>query len=632
MFVLGTAGHIDHGKSSLIEALTGIDPDRLPEEKKRGMTIDLGFAWMKLPNGEEIGLVDVPGHERFVKNMVAGAGGINAALLVIAADDGWMPQTQEHFDILKLLNLKYGIIALTKTDLVEPDWVELITSDIKEKVKASFLENAPVIPCSSKTGAGIPAIIGGVSEVAAKIKEVEDIGRSRLFIDRSFVLTGIGIVITGTSRGGGFSADSEVYHFPSGNKLRIRSLQSHERQVERVGPGTRVAINLTGVDKEEVKRGDVICGFSYKKKPEIFAANISNLDNSALVLSEGRKVLLIYGTTEVEAILRPISNSGIKPGETGLAVIKALIPVCAFIGDHFILRLPTPQVTIGGGKILDILEFMPRRKDLSLLEPAWARRIDGDLEQLALTELDKQLFMTFEDLLYYSNFSEKQISDTLNSLERSGLIKRFGNYIGMAERLHDLTQNIHEMLDKLHKKKSYLRGMTGEEIARRLKQSFDSQFGLLLKYSENENKIGRANQFYHLPGFKPSLDDAMRSQSEKIMGVVKTAGHSYLTISEIENKFENSRRTINFLRDEGKIRIVTPDFILGSDLWKEILDYLEKRFNNDGKLTLAEVRNHFRTTRKYALPLLEFLDHIKITKRDGDYRIKGACFDERHSL
>ncbi|MEE9441317.1 MAG: selenocysteine-specific translation elongation factor [candidate division Zixibacteria bacterium] len=632
MFVLGTAGHIDHGKSSLIEAITGIDPDRLPEEKQRGMTIDLGFAWMKLTNGEEIGLVDVPGHERFVRNMVAGAGGINAALLVIAADDGWMPQTQEHFDILKLLNLEYGLIALTKTDLVESDWVGLISSDIKEKIKGSFLENAPIIPCSSETGEGIPEIVNAVGEMAMQIKAVEDIGKPRLFIDRSFILTGIGVVITGTSRGGGFSADSEVYHFPSGDKIRIRSLQSHEKQVDNVGPGTRVAINLTGADKEKVKRGDVICGFPYKKKPEVFTADISNLADSALVLSEGRKVLLIYGTTEAEAILRPVSDSGIKPGETGIAVIKSLSPICAFVGDYFILRLPTPQKTIGGGKILDILENMPRRKVLNSLLPVWAKRIDGSLESLLLTELEKQLFMNANDILFYSIFSDRQIFETLKTLEISGKIIINGDYVGLAARINDLTEKISILLGNLHKKKSYLRGMTGENIAGRTKQVFDSQFILFLKYLENENKAGRVNQFYHLPGFKPSLDDAMRDQSEKILGAIKTAGHSYLTIAEIERKFENSRRTINFLRDEGKIRIVAPEFIVSSDSWKEILEYLENKFDENGKLTLAEFRNHFQTTRKYVLPLLEFLDQIKITKRDGDFRIKGASFDERHSI
>jgi selenocysteine-specific elongation factor len=632
MFVLGTAGHIDHGKSSLIEAMTGIDPDRLPEEKQRGMTIDLGFAWMNLADGEEIGLVDVPGHERFVRNMVAGAGGINAALLVIAADDGWMPQTQEHFDILKLLNLEYGLIALTKIDLVEPDWVELIASDIREKVKGSFLENVPIIPCSSQTGEGIPKIVKAIGEMSGKIKAVGDIGKPRLFIDRSFILTGIGVVITGTSRGGGFSADSEVYHFPSGDKMRIRSLQSHEKKVDKVGAGTRVAINLTGADKEKIKRGDVICGFPYKRTPTIFAANISNLDDSAMVLNEGRKVLLIYGTTEVEAILRPVSDSGIRPGEKGLAVFKTLEPICAFIGDHFILRLPTPQKTIGGGKLVDILENMPRRKALSSLQPIWQQRIDGNLERLVLTELEKQLFADGDSLLYYSSFSSKQISDSVVSLNESGQLTKNDNYFGLSARINDLAGEISKLLDNFHIKKSYLRGMTGEDIAKRTKQSFDAQFNLLLKYLESEKKIQRINQFYHLPGFKPSLDDAMRGQSEKIMGALSAAGHSYLTIAEIEKKFENSRRTLNFLRDEGKIRIIGPEFIVNSDLWREILEYLEKRFENDGKMTLAEFRSHFETTRKYVLPLLEYFDQIKITKRDGDFRIKGASFDERHSL
>ncbi|MEZ5358487.1 MAG: selenocysteine-specific translation elongation factor [Candidatus Zixiibacteriota bacterium] len=631
MFVLGTAGHIDHGKSSLIRAMTGIDPDRLPEEKKRGITIDLGFAWMKLPDGSEVGLVDVPGHERFVRNMVAGAGGINAAMLVIAADDGWMPQTQEHLDILNLLEIKHGFVALTKTDLVESDWVELMITDIAEKLAGTFLEGAPIIPCSAETKAGVDDIIQAISDISARIKAVEDVEKSRLFIDRSFVLTGIGVVVTGTSRGGGFSADSDAYHFPSGDKIRIRSLQSHERQVASVGAGTRVAINITGADREEISRGDVITGFAYPDPPTYFAVNVSNLANSNLMLKEGRKVLIIHGTTETEAILRPFPDAGIKPGEENLAIIKTEVPLCAFVNDSFILRLPTPQVTVGGGRILDILESYPRRKDLPGMSDYLRRRKAGELSGMIATEVEKRLFTDRSRLLLFSNFARPVIESAVAKLIENGSIIGFDNFIADAKAMSTLADNAKKTLEKTHKNKSYLRGLTADELMKRLKIDDANQFSMLMKYLQANKIIDRENQFLFLPGFTPELDGAMKSQADDIMRAVNKAGHNYLSFYDLDHLFKDYRKTLNFLRDDGRLVTIGTHFVMTTDIWKQIVNYLKKRFDAGDKITLAELRDEFNSTRKYALPLLEYLDQIKMTKRDGDYRIKGANFDELYS-
>jgi len=632
VFVLGTAGHIDHGKSSLIKAMTGIDPDRLPEEKERGLTIDLGFAWLNLPDGERVGLVDVPGHERFVRNMVAGAGGVNAAMLVVAADDGWMPQTQEHFDILRLLNIEYGLVAVAKIDLVDPDWLELVMADVETKLEGSFLERAPIIPVSSVTGEGVDTVVEAISNIARKLRAVHDIGKARLFVDRSFVLTGIGVVVTGTSRGGGFSADTDIYHFPEGDRIRIRSLQSHEEKVDRVGPGTRAAINLTGVDRDEITRGHVITGFEYKLRPKFLAAWVTNLDNSSIALKEGRKVLVILGTTESEAVIRPFGDNGIKPGESGMAIIKSDEPLAAFVGDHFILRLPTPQMTVGGGTILDLLDQYPRRKILPRLEDYLMRRRDGDLKEMIRTELVKRILTPESGLLMYADHSTEEIQAALDELVARGEVDRYDGNLLLTGHVSGLADRIEVELDKTHKSASYLKGLTAEELARKLKISDQEQFTQVLRYLENSGRLARSRQFYHRPNFVPELDEHMQKQAERIMADAETSGHNYPAFAEIESAYPGSRKTLNFLFDEGRLRAIGSRFVMTESMWREIVAYVEEVFGKQGKFTVAEFRDRFGSSRKYALPVLENLDRLGITKRDGDYRIRGASFDERHSL
>jgi len=632
MFVLGTAGHIDHGKSSLIQAMTGINPDRLPEEQERGMTIDLGFAWMKLRDGQEIGIIDVPGHERFVRNMVAGAGGINAAMLVIAADDGWMPQTQEHLDILNLLGISHGLVALTKIDLVEPDWVELVMADISGRLEGTCLESAEIVPVSSTTGEGVDRIREVISEIASRLQQVEDIGKSRLFIDRVFILTGIGVVVTGTSRGGGFTADGDTYHFPSGRKLRIRSLQSHERQVTGVGAGTRVAINLTGVDRDDISRGELIMSSPIKHPRRYFAALIKNLTSTTFTLKEGRKVLMILGTTETDAILRPFDDKGIKPGEEGLAIIKTELPVAGYIMDNFILRLRTPQVTIGGGKILDVLNSYPRRKDLAGLAPNLEKRVSGDLTDLVETEISKRLFVPRDGFLMESDFAESAIAGVCDTLIEQKRIYPFDTQLGNAGRLDEIFSGCEKELARTHRNKSYLKGLTSDQLAKKFKQIPDDEYLMALRFFEHTKKLGRTQQFYHLPDFSPVLDEAMKRQAETILAAVTKAGHNYLTLENIEKEFPGSRNTINFLRDEGRIKMVANSFVMSDAIWKTIMAFIERKLASGGRVTVAEFRDEFGSSRKYSLPILEFLDSHGITTREGDYRVRGGRFDERNLI
>ncbi|MCK4404852.1 MAG: selenocysteine-specific translation elongation factor, partial [candidate division Zixibacteria bacterium] len=301
MFVLGTAGHIDHGKSKLVEALTGIDPDRLPEEKERGMTIDLGFAWLSLPDGSEVGIVDVPGHERFVKNMVAGVGGIDAVIFVVAADDGWMPQSEEHLQILDMLKIQTGMVVITKIDLVDADWLGLVEEDLKGKVKGTILEGAPVVLVSSTEKIGIDKVYEEIVRMISRIKPQKDIGKPRMYIDRVFTMSGRGTVVTGTLREGCFQLGEEIEILPQKICARIRELQTHKKIQTKVAPGTRVAMNLAGVEKEKLKRGDVVTSVRQDETVETFIAQVEAVSTLRSPIKHNATLLLILGTTELQA-------------------------------------------------------------------------------------------------------------------------------------------------------------------------------------------------------------------------------------------------------------------------------------------------------------------------------------------
>ncbi|MFQ5608149.1 MAG: selenocysteine-specific translation elongation factor, partial [Candidatus Zixiibacteriota bacterium] len=376
MITIGLAGHIDPGKSALVKRLTGTDPDRLPEEQARGMTIDLGFAhWNSssdIDGGTNAGVpdvsfVDVPGHERFVRNMIAGAGGIEAALLVVAADDGWMPQSQEHFDIMSLLGLDRGIIAVTKTDLVEPEWVETVIDDIKTRVGGSFLETAPLVPVSSTTGDGFDQLRSNLRELSTTYTAHHDIGKPRLFADRAFILPGMGRVLTGSARGGGFAVGDEVVVYPALATGKVRTLHRHDRQVGSVAAGQRAALSFTGIDSKALARGSVVT------KPEFCAeagegkfliARVRVLPDCSVRLSTRRKLSLFLGTSEVSCELRAAGESHLSPGTDSLVALRCSSKPLCFAGDRFILRLPTPQITVGGGVILGWRERVQTREQL----------------------------------------------------------------------------------------------------------------------------------------------------------------------------------------------------------------------------------------------------------------------------
>ena len=522
MIIIGTAGHIDHGKSAIVRQLTGTDPDRLPEEKARGMTIDLGFAFYNTPSGEDLAFVDVPGHERFVKNMIAGAGGIDSVMLVVAADDGWMPQSQEHFQIVRLLNLKSGVIIINKTDLVEKDWLTLLREEIKEKVSGSFLENAPIFEVSAQTGEGFDDLREYLHRLPTQIRSRADIKKARLYIDRTFVQPGIGGVVTGTLRGGILTVGQPVTVWPGVVSGKIRTLHSMNRQVERATPSQRTAVSFTGIEKEQLRRGGVVTDrreMKFLQEHQVFALSVELLKESPISIKDRRRVLVMVGTSEVEGEIRLYDKSEIAPSQKGLLFFKPDEPLYALVGDNYIMRLITPMVTLGGGMVLDQLKYFPRRKrlaDYAYLED----RLEGDPEKLILSELKKHLLAETDNLLEAADLSREEITAEVERLVEEQKLGRFGNFIYHPEYFSRTIAGLKKNIESYLTEHPHLKGLTFEQTAR-LAALPDDTARAVVDYLAQTEQLVKTADLYNLPGRGMSLKGVIKEAHDKIIEALK---------------------------------------------------------------------------------------------------------------
>ncbi len=628
MFVIGAAGHIDHGKSSLINRLTGIDPDRLPEEKRRGMTIDLGFAWYDMTDGQRIGIVDVPGHERFVRNMIAGTGGIDAVMLVVAADDGWMPQSQEHLQITKLLGIKYGLVVITKIDLVEKSWVDLVEEDLKEKLKGCFLEAAPVIKVSSITGEGFDVLKLEIEKLAGSITSREDIGKMRLYIDRAFVLAGLGGVVAGTLRGGVLKIGQEVAVFPARKRGKIRTMQSHNQQVELSYPGQRTAVSLTGIEKEELARGNVV------SLPEIvenypddavLALSVSVITEATVSVNDRRRLLMILGATEVEGEIRLFDKTAINPGENGIMFFRPFEPVLAFIGDRFILRLPTPQITIGGGIVLDLLSEMPRRKDIKRYIYLQERE-DLACRNLIQSSLSKSLFVDHEKDFLFSNYSSSAIMATINEMIQNGICQMYDGKLFRPDDLKGVKDNIIAVLTSFFEAHPHIDGLSFDEIVALAKVGA-STMEIIMRLMHDEKLLVKKKNRLDLPGREITVRGELKKTAELISSELLKSGFTPPTIEELIGGERLRREAFDFLAASGVIVKIGGGMAFHRDSWQRILGFIMEIFDSGEQLTVSHFRGKLASTRKYVVPILEETDRLGITERQGDIRIKGAKYD-----
>ncbi|GLI37909.1 selenocysteine-specific translation elongation factor [Geobacter hydrogenophilus] len=628
--ILGTAGHIDHGKTSLVRALTGIDTDRLPEEKKRGITIELGFAHLELPGGVQFGIVDVPGHERFVRTMVAGVGGMDLVMLVIAADEGVMPQTREHLEICQLLGVKKGLVALTKSDMVDPDWLGLVAEEVREYLAGSFLEEAPVVPVSSRTGAGIDELKAELARLAAQVEEKRSEGPFRLPVDRVFTVTGFGTVVTGTLLAGEIRVGDEVELLPSGRAARVRGVQTHGRKGDAAGAGQRVAVNLQGVEHTEVVRGDIVVPRGVFRATRAVDVRLDLLSSAPKELRHRATLRLHSATYEVPAQVILLDRDVLAPGESAFVQLRLKHPVLLLPGDPFVLRSYSPQVTVGGGRVLDPMPPRRRRRSDEALALLHALGEHAEADTVRLLVAGSLLSgVAFEEISLRSGLSPRRTEAALASLLSAGevvQVVREPRILLSREAFGSLKSYLLGEVEGYLRDNPLKEGIGKEELKTRLPKRSDPRFFTpLLTSLEKEGKVVVERELVKLPGRtgEPTVDQS--GLQGRIEAALLRGGFEPPTVKELCDQLRCGEKEIlehlNILARQGRAVKLKSDVFYAPGPVGEIREKLVARLREKGEITPPEFRELTGLSRKFMIPLLEFFDQEKITIRVGDKRI-----------
>lgn len=627
MRVIGTAGHVDHGKSRLVYALTGIDPDRLREEQERQMTIDLGFAWMTLPNGESIGIIDVPGHRDFIENMLAGVGGIDAALLVIAADEGVMPQTREHLAILDLLDIKKGVIALSKIDLIEDEaWLELVRGDIKQLIASTHLADAQIVPVSVVTEEGLDLLITTLSDALEETHPRQDLSRPRLSIDRAFTISGFGTVVTGTLLDGVLEVGQEIEVLPGGLRGRIRGLQTHKTQIDRAVPGSRVAVNLTGVEVRELLRGDVVTLSGLYEPTRLLDVHFRLLPDAIGLVQHDQQVKIFLGAAQRLARVRLLRMEPLHPGEEGWMQIKLDKPVIASRGDHFILRRPSPGTTLGGGRVANAHPTRRhRRKDTEAVKrlESLLRGTPGEILVESLISLGPT---PLHQAVRHAGLETERAQQAIEELLEAGKIRKLGDgpldkgsdiLVVDTNTWGDLHNRIERELHSYHEQNPLRMGMPREELKSRLKLK-GKVFPAVLNASLEEGRVVGDRTTIRSSEHIITLSNSQEEIVETLLKRFYESPHSPPSVKDCTQVVGTDLLT--YLLEKGTLIQISPDVIFSTDAYDEMVMGIRKALQEEGTITVAKVRDLFNTSRKYALALMEYLDSIGITVREGDER------------
>jgi selenocysteine-specific elongation factor len=618
MYVIGTAGHVDHGKSTLITALTGIDPDRLAEEKAREMTIDLGFAWLELGDGEEVGVVDVPGHSDFIENMLAGVGGIDLALLVIAADEGVMPQTAEHLAILDLLEISGGVIALTKVDLIDDeDWLELVTLDVSDAVAGTPFEQAPVIPVSATTGVGLEELKAALWDRLSKTEPRQDKGRPRLPVDRVFSLSGFGTVVTGTLVDGRFRVGDQVVVQPAGTKGRIRGLQTHNRSRETAQPGSRVAVNLTGVGRETIKRGDVIAAPDTVTGTVLLDASYRHLMAAKSPLKHNVEVKLFVGAAEVVARTRVLGTKQIEPGQKGWLQLALSASVAVEKGDRFILRRPSPGATLGGGRILDPFPGRRHRRFRRDLVDRLKTLELGSPEELLMQALRRAEPTTVGELVKRSGLGNDAGSELVMQLVKHGEIVRLNQHLVSASGWDQLRDRLIDIVAQHHVEFPLRLGISREELRSRLRLP-PPVFAPLLQQASDGGLMVQADALVRMPDHSITFTPHQQKSIDALLQKFSAAGINSPSVKDAREAVGDA--VYYALADLGELRPVSPEVVYAKAFYQETVDRIAEYLRANERINAGKTRDLLGTSRKYAIALLEHLDEIKLTRRVGDDR------------
>jgi len=628
--VLGTAGHIDHGKTTLIKALTGVDTDRLKEEKERGITIELGFTFMPLPSGLKISIVDVPGHEKFVRHMVAGATGIDMVALMIAAEEGVMPQTREHLDICKLLRVKKGLIALTKTDLVEKDWLELVKEEIREFVKGTFLEGAAIVPVSSTTGEGIPGLVAEIDRLAQEVEERSSEGLLRLPIDRVFTMRGFGTVITGTIIAGKVSVGDTLEVLPKGLEAKVRGIQAHGEPVETATAGLRVGINLQGLEKDIVDRGNILALAQSLRPTSALDTIFQLLPGVPKPLKNRTRVRFHVGTTESLGRAIILDREEIKPGEEAFLQLRLEEPVVALPGDRFVIRSYSPVFTIGGGEILDAFPTRHKRLSEQVKEEMAILEKGSDDEKIRLRLLKaRPAGLSWPELVMRSNLLPSKLRPLVDQLVAKGGILRFNG--DRLRYLHpqvmaDLKRFSLDYLKDFHQKNPLQTGAMKEELKSKLPPQVDVRlFNHLLSALIEEKKILAEKETLRLFSHTISLKAEEKDLHKKIVLLFAKARLQPPTVKEVVSELgasENELKPVlQLLTKEGTLVKVKEDLYFHRQALEELEGRMVSFLQQNKEMTPTHFKEVSQVSRKFAIPLLEHFDGKKLTMRIGDKRV-----------
>lgn len=630
-FIIGTAGHIDHGKTELIRALTGTDTDRLKEEKERGISIELGFAEMELPGGVTAGVVDVPGHEHFVKNMLAGATGFDLVLLVVAADDGVMPQTLEHLTIVDLLGVWDGVVAITKADLVDEEMVELVMEDVAEALAGTALEGAEMVVTSSRTGQGLDELRSALVRAAGRARERDSSGPFRLPIDRVFTLKGIGTVVTGTLWEGSVAEGDEAVIQPSGRKVRVRNVQVHGKEVERALAGQRVALNLPGISTDEIERGDVI-GTPGHLHPTLMVDGLFHLITGApRALKNRARVRFHHGTREVMArVVLLGGKEELAPGESSYVQLRLEKPAVALYGDRYILRSYSPVTTIGGGRILDSHPRKHRPHQQGILNTLERRERGVPRDLVLLVVEERGLPLTRGELLSWSEIREGDFELALRELLSAGdLVEVRGDgepmYVPPAI-LSDLQDQLGRLTADMHAANPLRAGVEKEALRRRLDSGMGVDvFDVLLRSAVSAGRLEVEGGRVREAGKSVTLGEKEREQKETLLQAIREGGFApplfkeLMDITDLDKS--KLRDMLNLLLEEGAVEQVNPDYFLAAGRIAEAEERIRSHLENHGSLAVPQLKDMLGASRKYAIPLLEFFDRRRVTRREGDVRV-----------
>ncbi len=627
--ILGTAGHVDHGKTTLVKALTGTDTDRLAEEKKRGITIELGFAHLMLPNGQRLGIIDVPGHERFIKNMVAGVGGIDMVMLLVAADEGVMPQTREHFDVCRLLGVERGLIVISKCDMVDDDLLELVSEEVAELVAGSFLEEAPVIPVSAATGSGMDNLLGALGEIAETVVEKPDSGAFRLPVDRAFVIKGFGTVVTGTVLSGALALGDAVEVAPSGLKSRVRSLQAYGEEREQVVGGERAAINLQGLEKSEIERGEVLVRPDTVIPTSMIDIFYTHLSSATSPLPPRSKMLIHSGSAALMGTVVVLDGRELIPGAQAYVQVRLEKPSVIVFNDRVVMRSFARRETVGGGIVLNPCPAKHRLKEYATLLPDFKllrAGKPGDIVAILVKQAGID-GLRLDELKAYLNFSAKALAKVVDDLLARRVIVRFDNerhFLIAGELFDDLAARIVAMVLDYHQREPMREGMIKEEIRSRFNLA-PALFNALLQRLIKTSKLVLDKDLVRDPDHRVRLAVDADKLKADLLKIYDQAGLSFPDYNFLAAKLaaedDDIKQIITILVKDEKLLKVRDGIFITPRHYEKMRSIVVDFLKENETMTTQEFKAKIGLSRKYIIPLFEYLDQRKVTARKGEARI-----------